>query len=136
MFFVIALIAAAFGFLGIAAAAVSIAKVLFYIFLILFLVSLIGGLLRRNVWTDVKTNLTMQRGVMKSSSIVGILLIILGVVALAYQGITYTTHKRVLDIGPIQATKEEHKTIPLPLILGGLALVGGVALLISGNKNA
>jgi uncharacterized membrane protein len=73
---------------------------------------------------------------MKSSSIVGILLIILGVVALTYQGITYTTHKKVLDIGPIQATKEEHKTIPLPPILGGLALVGGVALLISGNKTA
>jgi len=73
---------------------------------------------------------------MKSSSIVGILLIILGAVALAYQGITYTTHKKVLDIGPIQATKEEHKTIPLPPILGGLALVSGVALLISGNKSA
>ncbi len=73
---------------------------------------------------------------MKSSSIVGILLIVLGVVALTYQGITYTTHKKVLDIGPIQATKEEHKTIPLPPILGGLALVGGVALLISGNKTA
>jgi uncharacterized membrane protein HdeD (DUF308 family) len=74
--------------------------------------------------------------VMKSSLIVGILLIILGIVALAYQGITYTTHKKVLDIGPIQATKEEHKTIPLPPILGGLALVCGVALLISGNKSA
>ena len=72
---------------------------------------------------------------MKSSSIVGIVLIILGVLALAYQGITYTTQKKVLDIGPIQATKEEHKTIPLPPIVGGLALVGGVALLISGNKN-
>ena len=73
---------------------------------------------------------------MKSSSIVGIVLIILGVVALAYQGITYTTRKKVLDIGPIQATKEEHKTIPLPPIVGGIALVGGVALLISGGKNA
>jgi uncharacterized membrane protein len=73
---------------------------------------------------------------MKSSAIVGIVLIILGVVALAYQGITYTTHKKVLDIGPIQATKEERKTIPLPPIVGGLALVGGIALLITGNKNA
>jgi uncharacterized membrane protein len=72
---------------------------------------------------------------MKISSIVGILLIILGVVALAYQGVTYTMPKKVLDIGPIQATKEEHKTIPLPPILGGIALVGGVALLIAGNKN-
>jgi uncharacterized membrane protein len=73
---------------------------------------------------------------MKSSSIVGILLIILGVVALTYQGITYTTHKKVLDIGPIQATKEEHKTIPLPPILGGIAMVGGVALLLTGSKNS
>lgn len=67
---------------------------------------------------------------------VGIVLIVLGVIALAYQGITYTTRKKVLDIGPIQATKEEHKTIPLPPIVGGLALVGGVALLIAGSKDA
>jgi hypothetical protein len=73
---------------------------------------------------------------MKSASIVGILLIILGVIALTYQGITYTTKKRVLDIGPIQATKEEHKTIPLPPILGGIALVGGIALLFAGAKNS
>jgi hypothetical protein len=71
---------------------------------------------------------------MKSSSIVGILLIIVDILALAYQGITYTTQKKVLDIGPIQATKEEHKTIPLPPVLGSIALVGGVALLITGNK--
>ena len=73
---------------------------------------------------------------MKTSSMVGIVLIVLGVIALAYQGITYTTRKKVLDIGPIQATKEEHKTIPLPPIVGGLALVGGVALLITGSKDA
>jgi hypothetical protein len=73
---------------------------------------------------------------MKSSSLVGILLIIFGAIALAYQGITYTTHKKVLDIGPIQATKEEHKTIPLPPIVGVIALIGGVALLLAGNKNS
>jgi hypothetical protein len=73
---------------------------------------------------------------MKSASIVGILLIVLGVIALTYQGITYTTKKKVLDIGPIQATKEEHKTIPLPPILGGIALVGGIALLLTGGKNS
>jgi hypothetical protein len=72
---------------------------------------------------------------MKSSSMVGVLLIIFGIVALAYQGITYTTHKKVLDIGPIQATKEEHKTIPLPPIVGGIAMVDGIALLVSGSKN-
>ena len=73
---------------------------------------------------------------MKSSSIVGILMIILGVVALAYQGITYTTQKKILDIGPIQATTEEHETFPLPPIVSGLALVGGVALLITEDENA
>jgi hypothetical protein len=73
---------------------------------------------------------------MKPAALVGVLLIVLGVIALAYQGITYTTHKRVLDVGPIHATKEEHKTIPLPPVLGGLALAGGVLLLIAGGKNA
>jgi hypothetical protein len=71
---------------------------------------------------------------MKPAAVVGLILIILGVISLAYQGITYTTHKKVLDIGPIQATKEEHKTIPLPPILGGIALVGGIVLMIAGGK--
>lgn len=73
---------------------------------------------------------------MKPATLVGILLVILGVIALAYQGITYTTHKDVVDVGPIHATKTEHKTIPLPPVLGGLALAGGVVLLLVGNKSA
>jgi len=73
---------------------------------------------------------------MKSSSIVGILLIVFGIIALAYQGITFTTQKKVLDIGPIQATKQEHKTIPLPPIVGGIAMIGGIALLLAGSKNS
>jgi hypothetical protein len=73
---------------------------------------------------------------MKAASMVGILLIVLGIVSLAYQGITYTTHKKVLDLGPLQATTEEHKTIPLPPVLGGLALLGGVVLLVTGTKTA
>ena len=72
---------------------------------------------------------------MKTAALVGIILIVLGVISLAYQGITYTTHKRVLDIGPVHATATQHKTIPLPPILGGLALVGGVVLLASGKKS-
>jgi len=71
---------------------------------------------------------------MRPAVIVGILLIILGVVALAYQGITYTTHKKVLDVGPIQATKTEHKTIPLPPILGAIALVGGIVIVAASGK--
>ena len=70
---------------------------------------------------------------MKPAGIVGIILIVIGVVALAYQGITYTTRSRekVLSIGPIEAhaTVEREKTIPLPPILGIAALAGGVVLL-------
>jgi len=71
---------------------------------------------------------------MKTGPVVGIILIIFGVIALAYQGITYTTHKKVLDVGPIEATKTEHNTIPLPPIVGGLALLGGVVLIVAGRK--
>jgi hypothetical protein len=73
---------------------------------------------------------------MKTAPLIGIILIVLGVVSLAYQGITYTTHKKVLDIGPLQATTEQHKTIPLPPILGGIALLGGVVLVLAGRKTA
>ena len=67
--------------------------------------------------------------------LLGVVLIVLGIVALAYQGITYTTHKKVLDIGPIQATKEEHNTIPIPPILGVLALIGGVVIIATDRRN-
>ena len=73
---------------------------------------------------------------MKTASLAGLVLIVLGVLALAYQGIAYTTHKKVLDVGPIRATKEEHNTIPLPPIVGGLALVGGIVLVVAGRKEA
>lgn len=71
---------------------------------------------------------------MKPAALVGVILIILGVIALAYQGITYTTNKKVLDIGPIQATKEGHKTIPLPPVLGGIAVAGGIVLMLGAGK--
>jgi drug/metabolite transporter (DMT)-like permease len=67
--------------------------------------------------------------------IAGIVLIVLGILALVYQGFSYTTHKKVLDIGPIQATKEEHNTIPIPPILGVLALIGGVVILASDRRS-
>jgi hypothetical protein len=72
----------------------------------------------------------------KPTSLAGLVLIILGIIALTYQGITYTTHKKVLDVGPIQATKTEHNTIPLPPIFGGVALVGGIVLMMVGAKEA
>jgi hypothetical protein len=61
--------------------------------------------------------------------IIGIMLIAVGLVSLAYQGITYTTRETVLDLGPIKATADTQKTVPLPPILGGLALAGGVIVL-------
>ncbi|HTW21962.1 MAG TPA: hypothetical protein VMD78_00075 [Candidatus Baltobacteraceae bacterium] len=73
---------------------------------------------------------------MKGAPLAGMILIVLGVLALAYQGITYTQHKKVLDIGPLQATTTEHKTIPLPPVLGAVAVVGGVVLLLMGKNSA
>jgi hypothetical protein len=73
---------------------------------------------------------------MKMASIVGILLIVLGIVGLAYGGITYTHKEKVIDIGPIQATAEKHDRIPLPPIVGGLSLAAGVVLLVAGAKRA
>lgn len=66
--------------------------------------------------------------------IVGVVLIVVGIIALAYGGITYTTREKVLDVGPIEATAERQRTIPLPPLLGGLALAGGVVLLIAGSR--
>jgi uncharacterized membrane protein len=72
---------------------------------------------------------------MKSTTILGIILIVLGIFALAYQGISYTKREKVVDLGPIHATKDTTETIPLPPILGGLALVGGIVLVAVGAKN-
>ncbi len=66
--------------------------------------------------------------------LIGILLIVLGIVALALGGISYTTREKVLDIGPITATQEKHKTIPLSPIVGIASLAGGIALLVVGSK--
>ena len=66
--------------------------------------------------------------------ITGIVLIVVGLISLAVGGISDTTKEKVVDLGPIQATAERHKTIPLPPLLGGLALAGGVVLLIAGSK--
>jgi len=71
---------------------------------------------------------------MKTQTILGIILAAIGVISLAYQGITYTTRKKAVDLGPIEITKNEKHTIPLPPIIGVVALVGGVVLLITANK--
>ena len=70
---------------------------------------------------------------MKITTILGI---VLGVAAFAYQGITYTTRENVIDLGPLQATVDKKETIPLPPLVGGVAVAGGVALLIVGIRKA
>ena len=72
---------------------------------------------------------------MKPTSWIGILLIVLGALALAYQGINYTREKKVVDVGSVHLTAESHERIPIPPVLGGLALVGGVVLLVMGSKS-
>jgi hypothetical protein len=65
----------------------------------------------------------------------GVVLIVLGLIGLIWGGFSYTTRKKVVDIGPIHATRDQTHTVPLPPIIGALALVGGVVLLV-GGKNA
>jgi uncharacterized membrane protein len=69
-------------------------------------------------------------------TLVGIALIVLGIVAFAYQGINYTSRETVIDIGPLHATADTQKTIPLSPLLGGLALVGGIVLVVVGAKQS
>jgi hypothetical protein len=71
---------------------------------------------------------------MSTKTIIAIILIAIGVVVFTYQGITYTTREKVVDLGPIQMTAEKTKTLPLPPILGAIALVGGIVLLVVGNR--
>lgn len=73
---------------------------------------------------------------MKPLAIVGVVLIVLGIIALAYQGITYTTREKVIDLGPLKASVEKQKTIPLPPILGGLAVAAGVFLIWVGARRS
>jgi uncharacterized membrane protein len=73
---------------------------------------------------------------MKPITLFGIALIILGIVALSYQGITYKTREKIVDIGPLQATTEREKTVPLPPVLGGLALAAGVILIVVGSRKS
>ena len=73
---------------------------------------------------------------MNTATNLGVALIGLGIVAMVYQGISYTTRENVIDLGPLQATVDKKQTIPLPPLVGGLALAGGIALLIVGAKKA
>ena len=71
---------------------------------------------------------------MRPNIIIAVLLIAAGIVAFTYQGITYQSREKVVDLGPVQVMADRTKTIPIPPILGAIALVGGIALLFFGNK--
>jgi uncharacterized membrane protein YidH (DUF202 family) len=72
-----------------------------------------------------------QEGCVK---LIGILLIVFGIAALAFGGFSYTKREKVLDLGPLQATTEEHKTVPLSPIVGIAAVAGGIALVVAGSR--
>ena len=72
---------------------------------------------------------------MKAATLIGILLIVFGIGALAYQGFSYKSEEKILDIGPIQATRETTKTIPLPPIVGAIALIGGIGVVIATSRS-
>ena len=73
---------------------------------------------------------------MKPAGIVGIILIAIGIIALAWGGITYTKREKVIDAGPLQVSADREKTIPFPPVLGGICLVGGIILVIVGNRQS
>src|SRR5262249_26117869 len=71
---------------------------------------------------------------MSGKTWLGVALIVLGVVALAYQGFSYTVPKKEVDLGPVQVTKQEKHTVPLPPVLGALALLGGIAVIVTDRR--
>jgi uncharacterized membrane protein YidH (DUF202 family) len=72
----------------------------------------------------------------KPAGIVGIILIAIGIIALAYGGFSYTKREKIIDAGPLQVSADREKTVPFPPILGGLCLAGGIILVLVGNKKA
>jgi hypothetical protein len=71
---------------------------------------------------------------MKPMGIAGLALVVLGLVALVYQGIGYTSRETVIDIGPLHATADREKTLPLPPVVGVAAVAAGVTLLVVGLR--
>lgn len=71
---------------------------------------------------------------MKTNTLLGVLLIVIGIIAFAYQGIDFTTREKVIDLGPVHMSADRTRTLPLPPIVGGIALIGGIVLLVVGSK--
>jgi uncharacterized membrane protein YidH (DUF202 family) len=92
---------------------------------------LAAGLVYRNFSADFPRSI-----IMKPISIVGLVLIIAGIVGLALGHFSFTTEKKIIDVGPITATTEEHHSIPIPDIAGVAAVVAGAVLLVVGQRRA
>jgi drug/metabolite transporter (DMT)-like permease len=75
-----------------------------------------------------------EENVMRASLVIGVALILLGLVSFAHRGITYTTREKIVDLGPVEATAEKEKSITLPPVVGGVALAGGILLVIAGVR--
>ncbi len=71
---------------------------------------------------------------MKPITLAGVALIVLGLAALVYQGVNYTSRETVIDIGPVRATADRQKTLPIPPVLGIVVVAGGLVLLIAGVR--
>jgi uncharacterized membrane protein HdeD (DUF308 family) len=71
---------------------------------------------------------------MKTNTLLGIILIVVGIVAFAYQGISYTSREKVVDLGPVHMSADRTRTLPLPPIVGAIAFIGGIVLLVTGSK--
>ena len=72
---------------------------------------------------------------MSSRALTGIILIVIGVIALTYHGFTYTSRDKIIDLGPIQASADRQHTVPLPPIVGGIALAAGIVLLVMSKRD-
>jgi hypothetical protein len=72
---------------------------------------------------------------MKPSSLIGLILVIVGVVLLVYQGFSFTQKEKVLDVGPVHVSAEKEKTVPIPPIIGWVVTGAGVVLLVTGLRN-
>lgn len=71
---------------------------------------------------------------MKIKMLIGVIMVVLGIISLAYEGITWTREEQILDLGPIQATAEKRETLPIPRIAGIILLVGGVVTIALARK--
>jgi hypothetical protein len=76
----------------------------------------------------------LREDVMRSTAVIGVVLIVLGLAALAYQGINYTTRETVIDVGPVHATAERQRRLPLPPVLGAVVVAGGIVMLVAGMR--